>query len=218
MGTVESTSKGNISKTLLALYKDFKKRALLSAVTEINQRPTFLYPSLKIRSKAPRRSSRSPSPFSENANASELEAVPIPHAPQLELELPEPNEHAQSGVDAFLRKLKDDFGLSAPQMKTIEQYIQTNGMAYIEEKIAVVNSEARPNAARAFLAALKCDWKLPVNRKPPKRKSQPPAQELPPEMSAEEWEKKREKTRVIFDEFKKSLRGEPRDGAVPVGE
>jgi hypothetical protein len=37
-------------------------------------------------------------------------------------------------------------------------------------------------------------------------------------MSAEEWEKKREKTRVIFDEFKKSLRGEPRDDAVPVGE
>jgi hypothetical protein len=34
------------------------------------------------------------------------------------------------------------------------------------------------------------------------------AQELPPEMSAEEWEKKREKTRVMFDEFKKSLRGE----------
>ena len=82
--------------------------------------------------------------ISENANASELEAVPIPHAPQLELELPEPNEHAQSGVDAFLRKLKDDFGLSAPQVKTIEHYIHTNGMAYIEEKIAVVNSEPRP--------------------------------------------------------------------------
>jgi hypothetical protein len=124
--------------------------------------------------------------------------VPIPHAPQLELELPEPNEHTQSGVDEFLRKLKDDFGLSAPQMKTIEQYSQTNGMAYIEEKIAVVDSEPRPNAARAFLAALKCDWKLPVNRKVPKRRSQPPAQELPPEMSAEEWEK----TRVMFDEFK----------------
>jgi hypothetical protein len=70
-------------------------------------------------------------------------------------------------------KLKDDFGLSAPQMKTIEQYIQTNGMAYIEEKIAVINSEPRPNVARALLAALKCDWKLPVNRKVPKRRSQP---------------------------------------------
>jgi len=140
--------------------------------------------------------------------------VPIPQAPQLELELPEPNEHTQSGADVFLRKLKDDFGLSAPQMKTIEQYIQTNGMAYIEEKIAVVNSEPRANAARAFLAALKGDWKPPVKRKLPKRRPQPPAQELPPEMSAEEWEK----ARVVFDDFKKSLRGGPREDAALVGE
>jgi hypothetical protein len=105
----------------------------------------------------------------------------------------------------FLRKLKDDFGVSAPQVKTIEQYIQTHGMAYIEEKIAVVNSESRPNAARAFLAALKGDWKLPVKRKPPpKRRPEPPAQELPPEMSAERMGEKREKTRVLFDEFRKS--------------
>ncbi|MGA8656272.1 MAG: hypothetical protein WB586_08995, partial [Chthoniobacterales bacterium] len=149
---------------------------------------------------------------------SELEAVPIPQFPQLELELPEPNDDAQSGAAAFLRKLKDDFGLSVPQMKTIDRYIQTNGMAYIEEKIAVVNSEQRPNAARTFLAALKGDWKLPVKRKAaPKPKPQPPAQELPPEMSAEEWEKKRQKTRMIFDEFKKSLRGRPRKDAAPAG-
>jgi hypothetical protein len=211
------TSKGNISKTLLALYKDFKKRALLPAVTEINQKTDIFVSFVENKIKGAKTVESLTFTISENANASELEAVPIPHAPQLELELPEPNEHAQSGVDAFLRKLKDDFGLSGPQMKTIEQYIQTNGMAYIEEKIAVVDSEPRPNAARAFLAALKCDWKLPVKRKLPKRRSQPPAQ-LPPEMSAEEWEKKREETRMIFDEFKKSLRGEPRDDAVPVGE
>ena len=214
MGTIELTPKGKINKTLLALYKDFKKRALLPSVAEINEKTDIFVSFVENKIKGAKAVESLTFTISENANASELEAVPIPHAPQLELELPEPNEHTQSGVDEFLRKLKDDFGLSAPQMKTIEQYIQTNGMAYIEEKIAVVNSEARPNAARAFLAALKCDWKLPVNRKVPKRRSQPPAQELPPEMSAEEWEK----TRVMFDEFKKSLRGEPRDGAVPVGE
>ena len=38
MGTVELTPKGSIKKTLLALYKDFKKRALLPAVTEINEK------------------------------------------------------------------------------------------------------------------------------------------------------------------------------------
>ena len=152
MGTVELTSKGNISKTLLALYKDFKKRALLPAVTEINQKTDIFVSFVENKIKGAKTVESLTFTISENANASELEAVPIPHAPQLELELPEPNEHTQSGVDEFLRKLKDDFGLSAPQMKTIEQYIQTNGMAYIEEKIAVVNSEPRPNVARAFLA------------------------------------------------------------------
>jgi plasmid replication initiation protein len=205
MGTVELTPKGNISKTLLALYKDFKKRALLPAVTEINQKTDIFVSFVENKIKGAKAVESLTLTISENANASELEAVSIPQAPQLELELPESNEHGETGADVFLRKLKGDFGLSAPQVKTIEQYIQTHGMAYIEEKIAVVNSEPRPNAARAFLAALKGDWKLPVKRKPPpKRRPQPQAQELPPEMSAEEWEKKREKTRVLFDEFKKS--------------
>lgn len=205
MGTVELTPKGNISKTLLALYKDFKKRALLPAVTEINQKTDIFVSFVENKVKGAKAVESLTFTISENANASELEAVPIPQAPQLELELPEPNEHGETGADVFLRKLKDDFGLSAPQVKIVEQYIQTHGMAYIEEKIAVVNSESRPNAARAFLAALKGDWKLPVKRKPPpKRRPEPPAQELPPEMSAEEWEEKREKTRALFDEFRKS--------------
>jgi plasmid replication initiation protein len=205
MGTVELTPKGNISKTLLALYKDFKKRALLPAVTEINQKTDIFVSFVENKVKGAKAVESLTFTISENAKASELEAVPIPQAPQLELELPEPNEHGETSADVFLRKLKDDFGLSAPQVKTIEQYIQTHGMAYIEEKIAVVNSESRPNAARAFLGALKGDWKLPVKRKPPpKRRPEPPVQELPPEMSAEEWEKKREKTRALFDEFKKS--------------
>ena len=205
MGTVELTPKGNISKTLLALYKDFKKRALLPAVTEINQKTDIFVSFVENKVKGAKAVESLTFTISENAKASELEAVPIPQAPQLELELPEPNEHGETGADVFLRKLKDDFGLSAPQVKTIEQYIQTHGMAYIEEKIAVVNSESRPNAARAFLGALKGDWKLPVKRKPPpKRRPEPPVQELPPEMSAEEWEKKREKARALFDEFKKS--------------
>lgn len=219
MGTVELTSKGNISKTLLALYKDFKKRALVSAVTEINQKTDICVSFVENKVKGAKTVESLTFTIGENANASALEAVPIPRTPQLELDLPEPNDDAQSGLDAFLRKLKDDFGLSAPQVKTIEQYIQTNGIAYIEEKIAVVNSEPRPNAARAFLAALKGDWKLPVKRKlPPKRRPQPPTQEQPPEISANEWEEKRKQSRAIFDELKKSLLGGPREDAAPVEE
>jgi hypothetical protein len=89
-------------------------------------------------------------------------------------------------------------------------------MAYVEEKIAIVNSETRPNAARTFLAALKGDWKLPVKRKPvPIPKPQPLPQERPPEMSDEELTKMREETRAMFDKFRKSLRGEPIEDAAP---
>ena len=87
-------------------------------------------------------------------------------------------------------------------------------MAYLEEKIAVVNSEPRPNAARTFLAALKGDWKLPVKRKPvPISKPQPSLQERSPEMSDEELVKIREETRAMFDKFRKSLRGGPIEDA-----
>jgi len=217
MGTVELTPKGNISKTLLALFKDFKKRALLPAVTEINQKTDIFVSFIENKIQGAKAVESLTFTISENANKSELEAVPIPQLPQLELELSEPIDDAQSGAVAFLRKLKDDFGLSAPQMKTIEQYLQTNGMGYIEEKIAVVNSEPRPNAARTFLAALKGDWKLPVKRKPPpKPKSQPP-QEQSSEMSDEEWANQREKTRAMFNEFRKSLCGGLKEDAVPAG-
>ena len=216
MGTVELTPKGNIKKTLLALYKDFKKRALLPAVTEINEKTDISVSFVENKVKGSKTVESLTFTITESANASKLDAVPIPRQPQLELELAESRNGIESETAVFLSKLKQDFGLSAPQIKTVEQYIETNGMAYVEEKIAVVNSEPRPNAARTFLAALKGDWKLPVKRKPvPIPKPQPLPQERPPEMSDEELTKMREETRAMFDKFRKSLRGEPIEDAAP---
>ena len=77
-----------------------------------------------------------------------------------------------------------------------------------------MDSEPRKNAARTFLAALKGDWKLPVKRKPPHQpKSQPPPQEPLPEISDGEWAKQREKALATFNEFKKSMRGGPKEDA-----
>jgi hypothetical protein len=99
----------------------------------------------------------------------------------------------------------------------VREFIEKKGIEYVREKIAVVDSEPRKNAARTFLAALKGDWKLPVKRKPPPiPKSQPPPQEPPPEISDEEWAKQREKARVTFNEFKESMRGGPLDGGFSV--
>jgi hypothetical protein len=46
----------------------------------------------------------------------------------------------------------------------VREFIEKKGIEYVREKIAVVDSEPRKNAARTFLAALKGDWKLPVKR------------------------------------------------------
>lgn len=208
MGTVELTAKGSIKKTLLALYKDFKKRALLPAVTEINEKTDIFVSFVENKLRGSKTVESLTFTITESANASRLDAVAIPRQPQLELELPERNGIAPEAT-VFLGKLKQDFGLSAPQIKIIQQYIETNGMAYVEEKIAVVNSEPRSNAARTFLAALKDDWKLPVKRKRVSApKLQPMHEERPPEMSDEELAKIREESRAMFDQLKKSLRGE----------
>ncbi|HEY5742732.1 MAG TPA: replication initiation protein [Terrimicrobiaceae bacterium] len=208
MGTVELTAKGSIKKTLLALYKDFKKRALLPAVTEINEKTDIFVSFVENKLRGSKTVESLTFTITESANASRLDAVAIPRQPQLELELPERNGVAPVAT-VFLGKLKQDFGLSAPQIKIIQQYIETNGMAYVEEKIAVVNSEPRSNAARTFLAALKDDWKLPVKRKRVSApKLQPMHEERPPEMSDEELAKIREESRAMFDQLRKSLRGE----------
>jgi Initiator Replication protein len=207
MGTVELTPKGSVKRTLLALYKDFKKRALLPAVTEINEKTDISICFVENKVKGSKTVESLTFTITENANASKLDAVSIPRQPQLELELPERNGVSPETM-VFLGKLKQDFGLGAPQVKTVQQYIETNGMAYVEEKIAVVNSEPRPNAARTFLAALKGDWKLPVKRKPISTPKPPPLRVRAPQMSDEEFAKMSEESRAIFDEFRKSLRGE----------
>jgi plasmid replication initiation protein len=210
IGTVELTPRGEIGKTYLARYKDFKKRALLPAVNEINLKTDILLSFVENKTTGGKRVESLTFTFSENSNAANLEAVAIPEPPQLELELPTNlNNDTQPDLTDFLGKLRDEFGLSTLQMVKIEQYIATKGMAYLEEKIAVVNSEPRPNAARAFLAALKGDWKLPVKLAPARKRKKPqsPAQERPPEISDEEWERQRATSRVIFAELKKSLRG-----------
>jgi plasmid replication initiation protein len=207
MGTVELTPKGSIKKTLLARYKDFKKRALLPAVTEINEKTDIVVSFVENKVKGSKMVESLTFTITESANASKLDAISIPRQPQLELELPEKNGIGSETV-VSLGKLKQDFGLSGPQVKMVQQYIDTLGRAYVEEKIAVVNSEPRPNAARTFLAALKGDWKLPVKRKPISAPKPPPLRARTPEMSDEEFAKMSEESRAIFDKFRKSLRGE----------
>jgi hypothetical protein len=110
----------------------------------------------------------------------------IPNEAQMELEteLVQKPVLATAEIDldgeaALLEaKVQPEFGLNALQLDTVRAFIEKKGIEYVRERIAVVDSEPRKNAARTFLAALKGDWKLPVKRiPPPEPKSQPPPQE-----------------------------------------
>jgi hypothetical protein len=61
--------------------------------------------------------------------------------------------------------------------------------------------------------AADAQWDLLKRKPPPKPKSQPSPQEPLPEISDGEWAKQREKALATFNEFKKSMRGGPKEDA-----
>jgi hypothetical protein len=93
--------------------------------------------------------------FSIRADSGQqLELVQPSPPPQLEFGLEMSSEH-QELVQAFAGR----YGLNDQQKTTVEKYCAERGEAYVLEKVAIVDQEPRENAARAFLAALRDDWK-----------------------------------------------------------
>jgi plasmid replication initiation protein len=140
---------GDGTKLNLAAYADFKRRAIKPA-TDL----TISFRELKAKgSKAVERLG-----FSIRADSSQqLELVQPPIPPQLEFGLEMSAEH-QELVQALARQ----YQLNDQQKTAVEKYCAERGEAYIREKAAIVEQEPRENAARAFLAALRDDWKPKV--------------------------------------------------------
>ena len=91
------------------------------------------------------------------------------------------------------------YGLSEAQRSTLQNHYAKRGVAYIREKMIVVDQKPRQNAAKAFLAALRDDWKPKIQTvKPPpgKKKKVPPEPEEPPPSDQE-----RAKTSAQLKEF-----------------
>ena len=91
------------------------------------------------------------------------------------------------------------------QRSTLENHYAKLGVAYIREKMIVVDQEPRQNASKAFLAALRDDWKPKIQTvkplAPTKKKTAPPQPEEPP-VSDEE----RAQTSAKLKEFIQTLR------------
>jgi hypothetical protein len=79
---------------------------------------------------------------------------------------PDSSEEKKSSSFALADKLARDFRLSRKQQQTIAEYCESQGHEYVLQKVEIVSSEPRTNAAKALLAALRDDWQPPIQCNP----------------------------------------------------
>lgn len=180
MGAVQPGKRGKL-KVNLAPYADFKRRAIVAALAEVNEKSdlTVKFSEVKARGSKAVESLT----FTILTKDAETEAVPLPAKsaqPQLELHL---NGHSADDDDLeagerFVVEAKAKYGLSQVQADKVQKYCEAKGAAYVREKMAVVDREPRQNAARAFLAALRDDWQPPI-KAGSKKKEPAPAPGVP---------------------------------------
>src|ERR1700741_3650469 len=162
IGATEIDRKGNIVRINLEQYKHLKSRALNPAVKEINRETdlTVSYSETKFpRSKAVQSIS-----FTINKNLENLDKLrPVTLPEQAQLEFPAAQTEPvlePSTLDA-LAEIAREFSLTRAQELGLRAYAVREGLQYLQDKARIVRSQPRPNAARAFLAALRDDWQAP---------------------------------------------------------
>ena len=162
IGATEIDRKGNIVRINLEQYKHLKSRAINPAIEEIN-RETDLSVSY-TETKFPRSKAVQSVTFTINKNLENLEKlrpVTLPEQAQLEF----PGAQADPALDPAtldaLAAIAKEFGLTRPQELGLRAYAVREGLQYLQDKANIVRSQPRANVARAFLAALRDDWKLP---------------------------------------------------------
>jgi plasmid replication initiation protein len=164
LGARELNRQGDIVKDNLPAYGNFKQRALVPAVEEINDKTdiTVLFSEEKQNGTKTvvglnfriRRNIQ---------NAGTLKELQSEGAdpPQMELGLEKvvlsPEERAQ------IDKISAEFTLSAKQADALGDYVARDGIGYVLEKAEIVRSKPRENAAGAFVVALRDDWKKPAS-------------------------------------------------------
>jgi replication initiator protein len=184
----------------LPQYADFKRRALAPAVKEVNYKSD-----LRVTFKELKRAG-------SKAVEKILVSVEVDESPQLEVVQPEPPpqfelELATAGQNnELISECMTRYGLSESQAAQLQSYYEKRGEEYIREKVTVVDQEPRENAGRAFLAALRDDWKPKVITAKPKRIQKSEAkQPESPRPSAEESKKLAQG----FREFRSLLKRDP---------
>ena len=198
MGAVGFDEKGK-RKENLALYPDFKRWAIKPAVNEINDhKNSDLRVSFEeIKAKGSRAVEKLR--FRMVSVAKEPPDFTFPE-PQPELPLGDVEQSQPDLIDELAAR----YGLNEKQRQKVANYQSEKGIDYLRQKVIVVEQEPRQNAAQAFLAALRDDWKPKIQTvKPPPAKKKtvsPPPEE--PAVSDEE----RAQTSAKLKEFIETLR------------
>jgi plasmid replication initiation protein len=152
----------------LALYPDFKRRAIRPAIDEINRRTDLRVSFSEIKATGSKAVERLRFKISSKSLAPDVELLPLEPPPQLELGL----ENGSTDAEHLFDDVSERFGLNETQRKKVHAYVVERGAAYLHEKLVVVTQEPRKNSAKALLAALRDDWKpaVAIKKRPPQKK------------------------------------------------
>ena len=160
LGTRELNRQGDIVKDNLPAYGNFKQRALIPAVEEINKKTdisvlfsedkqngtkTVVGLNFRIRRN-----------IQTAGTLKEIEPDGT-EPPQMELGLEKVVLSAEDR--AQIDKISAEFALSARQADALVDYVTRDGIGYLLEKAEIVRSKPRGNAGGAFVVALRDDWK-----------------------------------------------------------
>ena len=183
IGATEIDRKGSIVRVNLEQYKHLKSRALNPAVEEINRETDLSV--FYTETKFPRSKAVQSITFTINKNLENLEKlrpVTLPETAQLEFPAAQADPAVDSAALDALAAIAKEFGLTRTQELGLRAYAVREGLQYLQDKAEIVRSQPRANAARAFLAALKDDWKAPKiipKKKAPKAKPTQAIDEFP---------------------------------------
>jgi plasmid replication initiation protein len=181
IGATEIDRKGNITRINLEQYKHLKSRAINPAIDEIN-RQTDLVVSY-TETTFPGRKAVESLTFTINKNLENLDKlrpVTLPDQAQLEFASHPTEPVLDTATLDALAGIAKEFALTRTQELGLRASAAREGLTYLTDKAAIVRSQPRTNAARAFLAALRDDWKAPKTvapKKPVKSKAKPVLQE-----------------------------------------
>jgi plasmid replication initiation protein len=184
LGANNGRQDGQGTKLNLGAYADFKRRAINPAVGEINEKTDLIVSYRELKAKGSKAVERLA--FLIRADiGQQLELVQPSPPPQLEFGLEIPLEQQE-----LVREFAEQYGLNDQQKTAVEKYYSERGEAYVLEKVSIVDQEPRENSARAFLAALRDDWKPKVKITKVRKTPRPNLEAVPEERAAEELGKK----------------------------